>query len=200
MSEYSKEFLEDVGPCYFPALNDSGPPTGNTSTTEVFVHTPHVTRMMMQLCLLEGISPHAIFQLAWALVLHCYDSTGSICFAYFCSENDFRSNRILDNDNLLTGLLVRCARLTNDSTINRLRELQANFDSRESRRLQSLVENGQMNIPDKQMFNTAVLVNQRPHSSSLVTRDPFASRKKTNEVSGSNVSLSILWESAPNCM
>src|SRR2546421_616162 len=150
MTEYWKGLLKDVEPCYFPTLNDNEHSESKARTTEVLLHKLCKTRQLLQLCELEGISPPVVFQLAWALVLKCYTSTDSICFACFVSEHDYTTNRDLGGINPLPGLLVCCAQLTNDPIINLLRELQAKFGSSKSQMVRTLVEIGQMvNIFDK---------------------------------------------------
>ncbi|KAH8805177.1 hypothetical protein F5884DRAFT_885253 [Xylogone sp. PMI_703] len=78
--EYWKTYLSGTEPCHFPVLNDGI--EGSSSVSEdIRIKSEHLPRYSA-FCRQNSISPAALFQVAWGLVLKCYVGIDDVCFGF----------------------------------------------------------------------------------------------------------------------
>ncbi|KAL2826232.1 hypothetical protein BDW59DRAFT_161069 [Aspergillus cavernicola] len=83
---YWKEYLTGIEPCIFPPLTEDSAEEERTSLARLVIE--HVDDMR-DLCQQNEISPAAVFQLTWGIILRCYTGLIDVCYGF--SETDHNS-------------------------------------------------------------------------------------------------------------
>ncbi|KAI2484863.1 EntF Non-ribosomal peptide synthetase module protein [Pyrenophora tritici-repentis] len=92
-------YLDNVEPCHFPSLRDSGDANDTYRTVQV----PGIDASAIHaFCQVWEITPATILQTAWAVVLGCYTNSVTPCFGNLSSGRDLP----IDNVNDIFGPLI----------------------------------------------------------------------------------------------
>ncbi|KAL2783280.1 hypothetical protein BJX66DRAFT_345079 [Aspergillus keveii] len=148
--DYWRRYLSEVEPCLFPPLSDDSDHYDKSSLARLVLEDVDDLRAT---CQTHNISPSAVLQLTWGLVLRCFTGIVDICYGF--------------SDSHQKGPLPLCFSLKdNREVIEALGEIQAAFEEGESHRmLLSEVIRTCINV-ESELFNSVLYLNDRKTSSS----------------------------------
>ncbi|KAG8414563.1 Nonribosomal peptide synthetase [Metarhizium acridum] len=89
--DYWKKKLSTISPCMFPRISShSRPPSTSNNKRELRSVELEIedASIIYQFCRQYGFTISNILQVAWALILQCYTTSKSVCFAYVTSGRD----------------------------------------------------------------------------------------------------------------
>lgn len=89
--DYWKKKLSAISPCMFPRISSqSRPPSTSNIKRELCSVELEIedASIIYQFCRQHGFTISNILQVAWALILRCYTTSKSVCFAYVTSGRD----------------------------------------------------------------------------------------------------------------
>ncbi|KAL2871703.1 nonribosomal peptide synthase Pes1 [Aspergillus lucknowensis] len=144
-SDYWKGYLAEVEPCLFPSFGAESGEDEMTSLARLVIEDVDDLRGV---CEQQDISPAAIFQLTWGVILRCYTGLLDVCYGF--SESD------------QSGLLPFCLSLKDDRQINAVvREIEASMKHGAAHRLPLTEVLATYSKPESGLFNTVFYLNER---------------------------------------
>ncbi|KAL4751934.1 hypothetical protein BDW72DRAFT_192444 [Aspergillus terricola var. indicus] len=147
--DFWKTYLAGIEPCIFPSLNSESGETDETSMARLVIEEIEDLR---QACTQHNIPAAAVFQLTWAIILRCYTGLLEVCYGF--SESD------------QAGLLPFSLSLQDDRPIHTvLKEIDTTMKHAETHRLPLADVIGMRSMPESELFNTVLYLNERKGSS-----------------------------------
>ncbi|KAL4757180.1 uncharacterized protein BDW70DRAFT_163771 [Aspergillus foveolatus] len=148
-ADYWKSYLAGTEPCLFPSLSSESGEADETSIARLVIEEVEDLR---QACDQSDISPAAVFQLTWGIIIRCYTGLLEVCFGF--SESD------------QAGLLPLSLSLKDDRSIHTaLKEIDTTMKHAEARRLPLADVLKMRPMPQSELFNTVFYLNERKGSS-----------------------------------
>ena len=92
-TEYWRDYLDGIEPCYFPALNNAR--LRNHESEVGSVEIPADRTAIQSFCVLSGCSEQILFKTAWALILRCYTGQERPCFGFLSTKGTPVPNWVL---------------------------------------------------------------------------------------------------------
>ncbi|GKT87879.1 non-ribosomal peptide synthetase protein [Colletotrichum tofieldiae] len=126
--EEDREFwtsrLADVEPCLFPSLYENSP----DAVGNIKVDVPGLdTELIRAFCAEWEVTPAAIVQTAWALVLGQYTGSSAACFGILSSGRDMDISCVEEIFGPLIGMVTCKVVLENNTMLETVRAVQADY-------------------------------------------------------------------------
>jgi non-ribosomal peptide synthetase component F len=149
--DYWRKYLSEAEPCLFPPLSDDSDHFDKTSLARLVIEDVEDLR---ETCQTHNISPSAVLQLTWGVVLRCFTGVVDICYGF--SDSDQKEP------------LPLCFSLKdNHDLIEALEETQAALEEGESHRMLLSEVIRTCTKVESELFNTVLHINDRKTSSSM---------------------------------
>lgn len=125
--EYWSSRLQSADPCYISFNTEIE--ADDSHDVEVAVTVPSVdTKLLRQVCSDLEVTPAAIIQASWAVVLSEFTGSSAPCFGMLSSGRDIDLDGVDDVFGPLMSMIPRCIEINGESTISEaLREIQADY-------------------------------------------------------------------------
>ncbi|KAL3462809.1 hypothetical protein BJX64DRAFT_288021 [Aspergillus heterothallicus] len=152
-TEYWTRYLSVIEPCLFPALYDDSDYCDKTSLARLVIEDIEDLRKS---CAAHNISPDAILQLTWGLVLRCFTGINDVCYGFSESDQD--------------GLLPLRLSLGDDRlVIEALKALHVAWEESENHRVALSEVLSVYGTSECELFNTVFYLSDRKESSARHT-------------------------------
>ncbi|KAL2858790.1 hypothetical protein BJX68DRAFT_262327 [Aspergillus pseudodeflectus] len=149
-TDYWKTHLSEVEPCLFPSLSDDSDHLDKTSLARLVIEDVEDLR---ETCQIHNITPSAVFQLTWGLVLRCFTGLVDICYGF--SESDQNGT-----------LPIRLSLKDDRQVIEAVKTIQAALEEGENHRMPLSEVLHICTNPESELFNTVLYIKDRKASSS----------------------------------
>lgn len=158
---YWRRYLDNVEPCYFPALADSKRNERELRTLELELED---TLQLQSFCAQHSVTLSNVLQLVWSLVLRVYTGKENVCFGYLSSGRDVPLEGIQEAVGLFISMLVCRIDLSNDIlTDAALKQIQEDYTQSIAHQAFSLGDmQHELQLSGKSLFNTAFTFQRRP--------------------------------------
>ena len=158
---YWRRYLDNVEPCYFPALSDGKRNERELRTFELEVED---SSQLQSFCSQRSLTLSNVLQLVWAIVLRAYTGNENVCFGYLSSGRDVPIEGIQDAVGLFISMLVCRMDLSNDLRVAiALEQIQADYTQSMAHQAFSLGDmQHELQLSGKSLFNTAFTFQRRP--------------------------------------
>jgi hypothetical protein len=155
-----KTYFDGFKPCYFPASLD-GRPDLRDNFQESTVKLDVNDGAFLEFCSRHQLTPHSVFQTAWAIVIGHYAGVEDICFAYSTNSGE-PSDLKADN------LLVCRAQITAENLlVDTMADMMRDFDEASMHRKCSMTEIQKLlGLEGQQLFNSGLQI-QHPFASEV---------------------------------
>ena len=162
---YWRRYLDNVEPCYFPALADGKRNERELRTLELGLID---ASRLQSFCAQHSVTLSNVLQLVWSLVLRAYTGKESVCFGYLSSGRDVPLEGIHDAVGLFISMLVCRIDLSNDLRVsNALKQIQDDYAQSMAHQAFSLGDmQHELQLSGKSLFNTAFTFQRRPDAQS----------------------------------
>ena len=157
---YWRHYLENVEPCYFPALTDGGKNARELRTLKLELEG---ASQLQSFCAQHTVTLSNVLQLAWSLVLRAYTGNENVCFGYLSSGRDVPLEGIQDAVGLFISMLVCRMDLSNDLQVgDALKQIQGDYTQSMAHQAFSLGDmQHELQLSGKSLFNTAFTFQRR---------------------------------------
>lgn len=157
---YWRRYLDNIEPCYFPALADGKRDERELRTLEFNIED---TPKLQSFCAQHSVTLSNVLQLAWSLVLRAYTGNENVCFGYLSSGRDVPLEGIHDAVGLFISMLVCRIGLSNDLQVgNALKQIQGDYTQSMAHQAFSLGDmQHELQLSGKSLFNTAFTFQRR---------------------------------------
>ena len=159
--DYWRRYLEDVEPCYFPAMGDSTEVSKQLRTVELEIEG---VAELLSFCSKNSVTLSNALQLVWALVLRAYSGRDEVCFGYLHSGRDIPLENIGNAVGIFISMLIcrmDCVAETPlRGALERIRDDHAQGTSHQAFYLGDLQH--ELQLSSKSIFNTAFTFQRRP--------------------------------------
>ena len=157
---YWRRYLDNVEPCYFPALADGKKSERELKTLELELKN---ASQLQSFCAQQSVTLSNVLQLAWSLVLRAYTGNDNVCFGYLSSGRDVPLDGIQDAVGLFISMLVCRIDLVNDLEVgNALKQIQGDYTASMAHQAFSLGDmQHELQLSGKSLFNTAFTFQRR---------------------------------------
>lgn len=158
---YWRRYLENVEPCYFPALADGNKIERELRTLELELED---VSQLQSFCAQHSVTLSNVLQLVWSLVLRTYTGNENVCFGYLSSGRDVPLDGIQDAVGLFISMLVCRIDLSNDLEVGTaLKQIQGDYTQSMAHQAFSLGDmQHELQLSGKSLFNTAFTFQRRP--------------------------------------
>ena len=158
---YWRRYLENIEPCYFPALADGKKDERELRTLELVLND---ASGLQSFCAQQSVTLSNVLQLVWSLVLRAYTGNDNVCFGYLSSGRDAPIDGIQDAVGLFISMLVCRIDLSNDLQVgNALKQIQRDYTQSMAHQAFSLGDmQHELQLSGKSLFNTAFTFQRRP--------------------------------------
>ena len=157
---YWRRYLDNVEPCYLPALVDGKKDKRELRTLKLELED--VSRLQ-SFCAQHSVTLSNVLQLVWSLVLRAYTGNENVCFGYLSSGRDVPLEGIQDAVGLFISMLVCRIDLSNDLHVaNALKQIQGDYTQSMAHQAFSLGDmQHELQLSGKSLFNTAFTFQRR---------------------------------------
>ncbi len=157
---YWRRYLDNVEPCYFPALTDGKKDERELKTLELELED---ATQLQSFCAQHRVTLSNVLQLVWSLVLRAYTGNENVCFGYLSSGRDVPLDGIQDAVGLFISMLVCRIDLGNDVQVaNALKQIQGDYTQSMAHQAFSLGDmQHELQLTGKSLFNTAFTFQRR---------------------------------------
>lgn len=157
---YWRRYLDNVEPCYFPALADGRKNERELRTLELELED---TPQLHSFCAQKSVTLSNVLQLVWSLVLRAYTGTENVCFGYLSSGRDAPLDGIQDAVGLFISMLVCRIDLSKDLPVDSaLKQIQEDYTQSMAHQAFSLGDmQHELQLSGKSLFNTAFTFQRR---------------------------------------
>ena len=158
---YWRRYLDNVEPCYFPALADGKRNERELRTLELGLID---ASRLQSFCAQHSVTLSNVLQLVWSLVLRAYTGKENVCFGYLSSGRDVPLEGIHDAVGLFISMLVCRIDLSNHLRVsNALKQIQDDYAQSMAHQAFSLGDmQHELQLSGKSLFNTAFTFQRRP--------------------------------------
>ena len=158
---YWRRYLDNVEPCYFPALADGKKNERELRTLELELEDAF---QLQSFCAQHSVTLSNVLQLVWSLVLRIYTGSENVCFGYLSSGRDVPLEGIQDAVGLFISMLVCRMDLNNDLQVGiALKQIQEDYTQSMAHQAFSLGDmQHELQLSGKSLFNTAFTFQRRP--------------------------------------
>ena len=158
---YWRHYLDNVEPCYFPALADGKKSARELQTLELELED---APRLQSFCAQHSVTLSNVLQLVWSLVLRAYTGSDGVCFGYLSSGRDVPLDGIQDAVGLFISMLVCRIDLGNDVQVSSaLKQIQGDYTQSMAHQAFSLGDmQHELQLSGKSLFNTAFTFQRRP--------------------------------------
>ena len=158
---YWRRYLDNVEPCYFPALADGKRNERELRTLELELED---VSQIHSFCAQHSVTLSNVLQLVWSLVLRVYTGNENVCFGYLSSGRDVPLEGIQDAVGLFISMLVCRIDLSNDLQVGAaLKQIQEDYTQSMAHQAFSLGDmQHELQLSGKSLFNTAFTFQRRP--------------------------------------
>ena len=158
---YWRRYLDNIEPCYFPALADGKKGERDLKTLELELED---ASRLQSFCAKQSVTLSNVLQLVWSLVLRAYTGNENVCFGYLSSGRDVPIDGIQDAVGLFISMLVCRIDLGNDVQIDTaLKQIQRDYTQSMAHQAFSLGDmQHELQLSGKSLFNTAFTFQRRP--------------------------------------
>ena len=158
---YWSGYLENVEPCYFPALGDSTEASKQLRTVELEVKE---LPLLHSFCSKNSVTLSNALQLVWGLVLRAYTGLDDVCFGYLHSGRDVPLENIESAVGIFISMLICRIDCDADTSIRNalehVRDDHAQGTNHQAFYLGDLQH--ELQLSSKSIFNTAFTYQRRP--------------------------------------
>ena len=158
---YWRRYLDNIEPCYFPALADGKKDKRELRTLELELED---AARLQSFCAKQSVTLSNVLQLVWSLVLRAYTGNENVCFGYLSSGRDVPIDGIQDAVGLFISMLVCRIGLGSDFQIaSALKQIQGDYTQSMAHQAFSLGDmQHELQLSGKSLFNTAFTFQRRP--------------------------------------
>ncbi|KAL8831390.1 MAG: hypothetical protein Q9191_000893 [Dirinaria sp. TL-2023a] len=160
---YWHRYLENVEPCYFPALGDSTEASKQLQTVELDIRE---LPELHSFCSKNSVTLSNALQFVWALVLRAYTGRDDVCFGYLHSGRDVPLENIESAVGIFISMLICRIDCDTDtpvrSALEQIRDDHAQGTNHQAFYLGDLQH--KLQLSSKSIFNTAFTYQRRPDS------------------------------------
>ncbi|PLB47171.1 acetyl-CoA synthetase-like protein, partial [Aspergillus steynii IBT 23096] len=122
---YWQSRVAGAEPCIFPTLNETPTDLRGIASEPI---TEEIYQSLRTFSRIHGLTPSSVFHLAWGLVLRCYTSTESVCFASLSSGRDVPVEKADSIVGPFINVLVNHARLVSGRPLlSMMQDQQADY-------------------------------------------------------------------------
>ncbi|KAL2812692.1 hypothetical protein BJX63DRAFT_432394 [Aspergillus granulosus] len=146
--DYWRKYLAEVEPCLFPSLSDHSDDSDKTSLARLVIEDVEYLR---DTCRTHNISPSAVLQLAWGVVLRCFTGLIDICYGFSDSDQN-------------APIPLRLSLKDDRQVIATVEEIDATLKEGEAHRMPLSEVIGICANPGSELFNTMFYLNDRKAS------------------------------------
>lgn len=157
---YWRRYLDNVEPCYFPALADGRKNERELRTLELELED---TPQLHYFCTQNSVTLSNVLQLVWSLVLRAYTGNENVCFGYLSSGRDVPLDGIQDAVGLFISMLVCRIGLNQDLQVDSaLKQIQGDYTQSMAHQAFSLGDmQHELQLSGNLLFNTAFTFQRR---------------------------------------
>ena len=158
---YWRRYLENIEPCYFPALADGNRNEKELRTLELELED---VSQIHSFCAEHSVTLSNVLQLVWSLVLRAYTGSENVCFGYLSSGRDVPLEGIQEAVGLFISMLVCRIDLSSNLQVGTaLKQIQESYTQSMAHQTFSLGDmQHELQLSGKSLFNTAFTFQRRP--------------------------------------
>lgn len=158
---YWRRYLDNIEPCYFPALTDGSKEERQLRSLEL--ELKDIARIQM-FCTQRSITLSTALQFVWALVLRIYTGSENVCFGYLSSGRDVPIDGIENAVGLFISMLVCRMDCGKDALVSdALEQIRDDYTESMLHQAFSLGDmQHELQLSGKSLFNTAFTYQRRP--------------------------------------
>ena len=162
---YWRRYLDNVEPCYLPALEDGKRDERELQTLELELED---AAQLQSFCAQHSVTLSNVLQLVWSLTLRAYTGNEKVCFGYLSSGRDVPLEGIQHAVGLFISMLVCRIDLSNDlQVVVALKQIQEDYTQSMAHQAFSLGDmQHELQLSGKSLFNTAFTFQRRPDAHS----------------------------------
>lgn len=157
---YWRRYLDNIEPCYFPALADGKKDERELKTLKLDIEN---VPQLHSFCSQHSVTLSNVLQLVWSLVLRAYTGNENVCFGYLSSGRDVPLEGIQDAVGLFISMLVCRMDLRNELQVDdALKQIQRDYTQSMAHQAFSLGDmQHELQLSGKSLFNTAFTFQRR---------------------------------------